>query len=80
VSVVFVKKTKIDRKHFFLFRLDHPYFDEIEAFEPDEILLKPVEPQASVNRGQYNNINGFCFSFQNQLKKQNVYLLIPARN
>jgi hypothetical protein len=43
-----------------VFRLDHPYFDEIEAFEPDEILLKPVEPQVSVNRGQYNNING-CF-------------------
>ncbi|CAF1366197.1 unnamed protein product, partial [Didymodactylos carnosus] len=25
--------------------LDHPYFDEIEAFEPEEELLKHVEPQ-----------------------------------
>ncbi|CAF1195051.1 unnamed protein product [Adineta steineri] len=25
--------------------LDHPYFDEIEAFQPDEILLKSVMPQ-----------------------------------
>ncbi|CAF5149377.1 unnamed protein product, partial [Rotaria sp. Silwood1] len=25
--------------------LDHPYFDEITAFEPDEILLKKIEPQ-----------------------------------
>ncbi|CAF0947027.1 unnamed protein product [Rotaria sordida] len=25
--------------------LDHPYFDEISAFEPDEMLLKKIEPQ-----------------------------------
>ncbi len=29
--------------------LDHPYFDEIEAFEPDEILLKYVEPKVIIN-------------------------------
>ncbi len=29
----------------FFFRLLHPYFDEIESFEPDESLLKEVEPQ-----------------------------------
>jgi hypothetical protein len=30
------------------FRLDHPYFDEIEAFEPDEMLLKAVKPQVNI--------------------------------
>lgn len=27
------------------FRLVHPYFDEIESFEPNELLLQPVEPK-----------------------------------
>ena len=32
-----------------IFRFEHPYFDEIEAFEPNEILLKPVEPRVITN-------------------------------
>ena len=35
----------IENKITFLNRLLHPYFDEIEAFEPDESLLKEVTPQ-----------------------------------
>lgn len=38
---------------FFLIRLDHPYFDEIEAFEPDETLLRSVEPQVVITNIQF---------------------------
>lgn len=43
-------------KHYLIFRLEHPYFDEIESFEPDEILLKPVEPRVIEARWWTNDI------------------------
>jgi hypothetical protein len=57
VSVIFL--TEKNEFHSFFFRLDHPYFDEIEAFEPDETLLKPVEPHVSINMIQYTNRTAF---------------------
>ena len=36
---------RIHRSFCSSYRWNHPYFDEIEAFEPDETVLKRVEPQ-----------------------------------
>jgi hypothetical protein len=56
--LIFNKK-KLNLNRVLFSRLDHPYFDEIEAFEPDEALLKPVEPRVTINIIQYTNRNGF---------------------
>lgn len=41
---------RMHRSLFCLHRWNHPYFDEIEAFEPDETALKRVEPQVRVGK------------------------------
>lgn len=43
---IFTPITKLKLSNF---RLNHPYLDEILAFEPDKTVLKLTEPQVHIN-------------------------------